>query len=409
MERLLDRDWVVRLLSVLLAFILWLNVTSDRVTTATRIYQLPVTVENLGEDLQVLPPERPMVEVSLTGPKPELDRIREEDLQPYVDATGLEPGYYPLPVKLRARLPAGVTARLSPDVVYLRIERYVAKEVPVVLPQPEIYQDEVKYVLELQVKTATLSGQQSLVDRVARVEARADVTGAQSGEVRQAHLVALDSTGNEVTGIGITPATVPVKVTVVQLPPAKAVPVRPRFTGALPEGYTYSVTVSPATVLVRGPRDRHPKWTEVVTEPIDLTGQTRSFIYQVGLVKPEGAESMDAQVATVTVHITEEVTERTFRDLPVGIWHLGPGLQAELAVDRATVRVRGPRRVLDQFDPASFALRVEARDLGPGRHLLPVRYNRPEEVQVLAVEPAAVEVTVSQVPESPPGNPDGAG
>lgn len=405
MERLLRQDWVIRILSLILAFVLWLNVTSDRVTLARKTFQLPVKVENLGPDLQLQSPERQLIEITLNGPKRDLDRIGEQDLEPYVDLNGLEPGYYPLPVKLRNQLPEGVAVDVSPNVVYVRIERHVVKSVPVVLPRSEIYRDQVKYVLELEESTTTLTGQQSLVDRVVRVEARVDVTNAQNGETRTAHLVALDAGGAEVTGIGVTPATLPVDITVVQLPPAKQVPVRPKFTGSLPDGYTFSVSVTPATVRVRGPRDRHDQWQEVATEPIDLTDQTKPFIYQVALVKPDGAESIDAEVATVSINITEQIVDRTYTDLPVGLWHLASNLQAQLAAQTATVRIRGTKRFLDTFDPSGLSLHIDAQDLGPGKHLVPIRYNKPEQVEILSVDPSAIEVTITPVAEnteSPP-------
>lgn len=398
MERLLQRDGVVRLLSLLLAFILWVQITDARSADVTRrLTAVPLRAENVGPDLVLQAPQAlPPVDVTLQGPARDVERVQPGDLAAVLDLAGLGPGQmHTVRVQVRGLAPT-VSYTVEPNVVSVFLEQRVTRPARVTLAQPEIVQGDQKYVLRLARDQVQIAGLRPNVDRVARVEAVVDAASLDGAGEREASLSAVDASGAEVQGVTLDPARVPVEVSVVRLPPARDVPVHPRFAGSLPDGYTFSVSVTPSTVKVRGPRERHAGWQEVATEPIDLSGQTRPFAVQVGLILPQGAESMDYQFATVSVNVTELRTERVLTDQPLAIRGLGPGVTARAAVEGVTVRLYGPKLALDRLDPAVLDVRVDASGRGPGRYLLEVQYDTPPGITVLSVNPSAVEVVISR-------------
>lgn len=397
MERLLQRDGVVRLLSLLLAVILWVQITDMRSADVTRrIVAVPLQVEGIGPDLVLQAPQSlPPVDVTLQGPARDVERVQPGDLFAFLNLAGLGPGQmHSVRVQVRG-VPPSVSYTVEPNVVSVFLEQRVSRTAPLTLARPEIVRGDEKFVLRLQQETVRLNGLRPDVDRVARVEAAVDPRSLEGEGSREAAVVALDASGAEVRGVTVVPARVPVEVSVVRLPPARDVPVHPRFVGSLPDGYTFSVSVSPATVKVRGPRERQAAWQEVATEPINLNGQTRPFAVQVGLILPQGAESMDYRSATVTVNITELQTERVLTDQPLQVRGVGDGLSARPAVSGVTVRLYGPKLALDRLDPAALGLHVDASGRGPGRYLLDVQYTAPPGIEVLSVAPSAVEVILS--------------
>lgn len=400
MERFLQRDGVVRVLSIVLAIILWAQISGAQSVEGTRTLNVRLEQVNRAPDIEIMPaPAMPAeVRVTLRGPRRLLDRVQPAQLSAWVDLQGLIlTGPVTIPVKVSG-LPEGVTpVSLDPPAVTLVLERLVSKTLPASLADTERIVGDVRYTWDwVSPPQVRVTGRERLVAAVQRVEGRVDLSQVQQGGEVQVALRALASDGAEVQGVTLSPATAPVKVSVQRLPPAREVPVRPKFVGSLPPGYTFSVTVDPAVVKVRGPAERHKEWTEVATEPIPLTGQRAPFTVQVGLVPPPGAVRLDQDRVTVAVQVAEVREERTLRDVPLEVWHLAANLEARPSVPAVSVRLLGPKRILDALDPTRLAAHLEAQDLGPGRHQVPVRINRPEGVEVLGIDPPAVELVITE-------------
>lgn len=395
MERLLQRDGIVRALSIILALVLWFNISRTRSVQEEKSFSVRLQPPAAAPGMQVLVQPQQSVEVKVRGPKRDLAGIRAEDLQARLELQDYtESGQYPVPVKVCC-FPASLTYSVSPGQVLVTLEKQVKKEFAPTLKESEQVRDNVKFQAVLKDKgNVEVSGLQRDVNRVVRVEARVDlVTGGETAE-RQASLVPVDAAGAEVPNVDLNPRSLTAEVRAIQLPPAREVPVQPKFSGRVPDGYTFSVSVDPSTVKVRGPREHHRDWGEVATAPIDLNGVTGPFTVQASLIKPPGANSMDREYVTVTVNVTEQRTDRVFQKVKLKLWHLAANLEAQRTVQEVSVRLYGPRLTLETFNPESLDLHLELENLGPGRYLLPVRFTRPSGLEVLAVEPGTVEVVI---------------
>lgn len=82
----------------------------------------------------------------------------------------------------------------------------------------------------------------------------------------------------------------------------KMVSVQPAIEGRPEQGFViFDIKVEPETLLLEGPRTIVSKISNVKTEPIDITGLNRSFLYKAKLNLPNSG--LRANVQKVDVHI----------------------------------------------------------------------------------------------------------
>lgn len=100
-DRLLANDWVLRILSLLLAIGIWAQVTlSPNPTVVRKFTGLPVTVQNTGSlGVSTIPAT---VRVELKGPAQILDAIQPSAIQVTVSSPSAAPGRYQAPVEVSA-------------------------------------------------------------------------------------------------------------------------------------------------------------------------------------------------------------------------------------------------------------------------------------------------------------------
>ncbi len=114
LDRWLDNDWVLRVLSLLLAIGIWASLLHNPNPTVVRkFHALPVMVQNAGHlHVQVRPVS---VAVDIRGPADIVDRLQPSAIRVVADVPYAQPGSYR--VKLNVDAPAAGTqvAKVLPD------------------------------------------------------------------------------------------------------------------------------------------------------------------------------------------------------------------------------------------------------------------------------------------------------
>ncbi|ADU50362.1 YbbR family protein [Thermaerobacter marianensis DSM 12885] len=312
MERLFENENRLKILSVILAIILWFGVMSSQNPDQARtVYDVEVVPEGLDPGLAVLSLEPHAVDVTFGGPPEFLQDLAPRDARVTVDVSGVGPGETRRPVTVipaRGRLRV---VRVSPQYVTVRLEPRMEKTVPVELqlngePSPD-------YMIEnptVSVEQVTVSGARSLVEQVARVVASVAVSGIQSTIAHSVTLVPVDASGRPVEAaypqaLVLEPPTAQVTVPVVFMP-RKTVPVQARLEGAPAQGFEIgNIAIEPAEVTVRAREERILQELDFLqTEPVDISGLDRTVTREVALAPPEGVVVVGGPPAVrVTIEI----------------------------------------------------------------------------------------------------------
>jgi len=125
----LTNNWVLKLLSLVFALVLWFFVIGERQLEVG--YAVPLQLKNVPPTLIVANEVPSLVDVRLSGPRTLLMRIGPNDINLSVDLKGLKPGvtsFKRLDEKLD--IPTGVkVTRLSPSFVDVKLDRIREKSV----------------------------------------------------------------------------------------------------------------------------------------------------------------------------------------------------------------------------------------------------------------------------------------
>lgn len=403
MDRLLERDGFVKALAVLLAVIIWVQVSSERGLSTQRTFEgVTVAVQNTAPGLLVTGPPAPWrVKIEVQGDPRILERLRPEEVRAGVDLGAAEVGSGLIPVTVE--LPPGVRlVSVYPDRLNVTLEREMSKSLPVnVILSGEAPDDTVLGEPGLGSATVQVAGPQSLVSRVEQVVLRLSVAGADGDIDAVLPLVALDRDGHEVSGSGLrlSPDAVPVQMTVRRVLPGKQVRVQANLVGAPLWGLVWTdLHVAPAEVLVRGAPEHHGAWREIATEEVSIGDREGPFEVEVGLVLPPGAQSVEPDRVRVAVRLDHIQGERLLAAVPVQVSGLDADLQAGLEPTAVAVAVHGPVRELESLDATAVSAAVDVSGLAPGLYTLPLIVAGPEGLVIRAAA-ETVEVTLAATTE----------
>lgn len=400
LDRLLNKDWVLQVLSVLLALVLWVQATAvqnpeDRFT----FNAIPVLADKVPDGVVVTGSPRPSkVNITVRCRRRVGEKLSAASFAASVLLDDGRVGSYDYPVGVS--VPAGVElVEISPASVSVTLERTASAKVPVTTrlagASPEGYSASEPTVTPGMV---TAKGPASVVSRVAEAVAEVDISTATADTSATVPLAALDANGNLLKGVTFTPAEVAVSVTVVALPAAESVDVAPVLTGSPAPGYAVlGFTSNPDRVSVRPKPGRTIDFDRVKTQPVDISGSTSDVEAVAALVVPDGVYSLKPAEVQVTVKIG---ASRSFLAVPVVIRNVPEGYVVSVSPLQVDIVVRGPRSLLDQLSAGDLTAWVDAAGHGIGS--VPARINvdfpawTEGKLEVFTITPSEATLTVGR-------------
>lgn len=175
----------------------------------------------------------------------------------------------------------------------------------------------------------------------------------------------------------------------------KQVPVKAEVTGQLPVGFELErIVCDPASVKVRGPRQKLETVEFVRTESVAMDGRSSEFRNRVNVLPPSSVwvtEIMPDKVM-VQVDIVERSAQRQLTNLRVRAL-VAPGRSAKVMVNPVIVSavLMGSQDQLNKLLPDEVIAFVDCAGLDmASRYELPVRIQAPDGIQVKSIEPSHV-------------------
>jgi YbbR domain-containing protein len=369
------KKWIIRVLSLFSAVVLWLFVTWDGSALSTRVMSVPLRQRDVP-DGYLISCDVKEISVKLGGRVELLAIIARNSISAAVSVQDMTPGKYGLPVHLS--LPDGVRALdYSPQIVeceLLRlIERRLKPSLSLTTPLPDgIWLDDVRITpAEVAVK-----GREADVLAVRRAEARVVSSDLGSSASKGAQIVLMGDAG-EIKGLNVEPASVTVRASLIRSADLTRIPVRAQTVGLPGGGLSVgSVTVSPDTVAIRGTGGAAFEITEIVLDAIDVTGHTEDMNIDVPIKipAPDDAVIIGPEVVNVRVHLRSAIESRTYVGVPVKVE--GKSEYEGWSVSPQSVSVTIERSVdsSDPFDMSNppFDLYVDVTNVVSDRIVLPV-------------------------------------
>jgi YbbR domain-containing protein len=199
----LAHQWPRKVAAVLLAFLMWIFVSTAETGTAQRSLLVPITTLGNTPD-QVVVGLPPFAEVTVSGPTNRVDRLRPESIEAVIDLTGRS-GDFQAPVVVTP--PQGVVLeRVNPNEVLGILERVTSKQVPVQVVYLGTAPADVRLRSVPEPDVVTVRGRAPRLERVAQVIVAVDPEGGEDVVAPYA----ADAAGRPVDEVTVAPASVTV-------------------------------------------------------------------------------------------------------------------------------------------------------------------------------------------------------
>lgn len=300
MARLDWRNNSIKLLSVLLAFVLWVYVSNEQNPVREKI--LNVNLEHTGPAQNFLitggMPES--VRVRVQGNRNQLANLAPGDFKAVVNIPEGKTGDLALPVQVSA--PAGLrVAQVSPEEVRVSVDRLVERQISVAVSlKGTPAQGYTAMAPVYQPGTVIASGPARVINEINQATAVVDIQSATK-DVEQTLPVNVGP-----FKVSLSPSMVRVVVPIVSAVASKTVPVWPQVTGSPANGFGVKRSSSePASVQIFGPAEVLSAISNIRTEPVDIQGTDKNLAKEAALVAPQGVTSVQPNRVKVQVEVNK--------------------------------------------------------------------------------------------------------
>jgi YbbR domain-containing protein len=399
--RRIATPFALALLSLIAAIVLWVAVTDAENPNKVAVFSGSIEVKpvNVPDGRAVASIRDPVVNLRISAPENTLKRLTAADFRAEVDLAGETNATSQQRVIGRVVSNRDVEiVEVEPAVVTVTLQQLTSKTVTVVpnllgtVPQG-FSVDRSK--LEASPPQVKVSGAESLVQAVASVSADVNLTGLRVSLRQQYPLVAKDAQGGEVRGVKLDPDSAEIRVPLNQLEVSLTIPVAPSVQGNVLDGYNLAgLSSDPPAIQVSGPLDILQGLNTIQTEPIDLAGLKSDTSKTVRLRLPAGIQSPRDSV-TVRLKVSPAQGETSMTLVPQ-MTNVPEGLKASLLIPNVTVRLAGDVPKLSTLNPSNVKVTVSLQGASEGVQVLKPSVSVPEGIQVRALDPDQITVSVQR-------------
>ena len=388
-------------LSIVLAFGLWVFVTRAENPEQTKVLDLEITVEAINVPSDVAAPrDLDPVTVRVRVEENVLDSLTEDDFQATIDLEGATVGEYPeWPVEVEALTRRGNLRIVDvlPPQIPVRLEQLLSKEVSVELDlRGAPPADFTLGATEVTTETAVVSGAQESVNAVTEVVAPVEIEGRTASFEGAVRLEARNQQGVLLEDVQIEPRTADVKIEIEQRSFSRALAVSPQLKGVPRQAHNViSVSVDPIVVTVFGPQSFIERATTISTQPVDVEDATEDVVRTVSLDLPTGVTVKGSVSVTVTIKITPAPGQLTFA-VPLTASGLSNDLSIVGVLPPVQVFLFGPLPTLLELNPNDISASVDLDGKGAGTHKVKVKVSAPEGLEVRSITPEELEIQLEQ-------------
>ena len=430
MNRFFSNNVAWKIISLLLATLLWFFVINYQNPELTQEIKHNVTIRGINEleaKGYVLENEEQLrnmqVRILLKGPRLEMERLKSDNVQ--IDVRLDLTQYANLLTEEDAvsiEKPIQITAHTNIEGII--VEDIRPKTVGVVFEREEQATRNIHYTIQnesnseyaaldpiLKPTTVEISGPKSSVEKVETAQININVDNFSEDVLSYTvPIILLDEQGEEVIGVKKVPEYVEVTLPIGK---KKRVPLEPQFKGTLPPGYIKANTlVSPQEITIVGKAAIVDTIQSIKLEKIALDNVIQSNNFRTDFILPEGIEYIDniEPKATVTLEIQKE-TDYNYQvpvsELNLQVIGLPEGYAYEVIDETVSIVLASTAEKLLAFKPSQIQVTADfssMQDIIAGEYRIPLQIVVPDEFKVVNVPVymnILVNAPVDEVPVEP--------
>ncbi|MGH2331222.1 CdaR family protein [Thermoanaerobacter mathranii] len=395
---MLTKDFTIKLLSLVLAFLLWLYVMGEENPEIPYdINNVPVKLINSDilekKGLIILDEKNYTVNVKIKGRRSDVLNIAAQNISAFADLSRVNSkGTNVIPVTVEG-LPRNVSlVSINPPEIKVEIDKIEKTQMPVAV---KIIGNVMEgYAMQSAVPTpgeVLVIGPESKVNLIKNVIAGVNVS-YKKGDIKiSVPVVAVDREGKEVKGVTITPNLVEVYVSVNK---SIRVPVVPKIFGKPMEGYIISlINVLPEYVYITGDETVLNTIKSISTKQIDISGKNEPVTESVPFDLPDGVKLVKSDInAKVYVDIQKIAT----KEIAISNIDIRGAEEKNVVIQNPelVVTVAGPESVVNGAKASDFNAYIDVTNLPTGVHSLAVKVSTDLNLQIKKIEPDKISVNI---------------
>lgn len=411
MKNKITKNWGLKIISFLFASMVWIIVTNiNDPVVPLYLSDIPITIRNTeliterGQIYEVLDDTDMLDRVVIYAPGSIINTLDESNVVAIADVNDLT-SLDTIPIKLSTNKYSNKveSIRGNIDTVKLNIEDKQTRSFPIrANVVGEIREGYMLGDVSTEQNLISISGPQSVVSRIAKVQADVDVSGFTSNIGTDADIRMYDEAGVEIKSSSLERSITRVRVNI-EILEMKTVPVTYTVSGTPADGYRLTgETASTREQVVIAGRSKliqNIEAIEIAEGDIDVSGAREDVITLIDLKKylPEGVTLADENfngMINITVSVGQEI-RRTFtrKTENIRITGLPAGLEAEIVDpdDECSITLSGLADELGavntntlevSVDIAAWLAKEGLEEAEPGYHRIPLSINFPEDLAV---------------------------
>lgn len=420
MKRKLTENISLKILSVVVAILVWLIVVNVDNPVGTRQFVLDsvdlINQAYIDQDGKMCLPDADQgsVRVYITGARKTLEKIKAADIHAVADlqqAVSLNTSPVMVPITVTCDGISASNIEVVPGNFAVYLQEKETKEFAV-----SVTSGDSRPARGYEIGSITsnpekikITGPKTLISKIDTVTAAINVEGQNEDVVQESSLVIYDKNGDPLTETRMSYLNLVSKVTVT----AKLWNVRTNVklaadcSGNPAEGYQVdSITKVPDTISVAGSRDALASLEEngneicIPAEYIDISGASSDVEVKVNITQllPDGLKlpSGSSEDVWVRVNILPEGSHAyAFSTQNIKVENQPENMQVTFGTDKIEIRIKGEELPDNLADLKDLQVSVDLTGKEAGNYELPVKISLPEEYEL--VEAVTAEVQISEI------------
>ena len=358
---------IVQLVCLLLSLGLWIYVTNiENPIKSYELSRVPVEIKNIDSlknaGLALSPNQEFYVNLKIEGNSQDLFSIDKSDFTISVDLSEfvLKSGENKIAVNIE-NAPSTVKIKNSNGLtITIKTEAYSIKEVEV-KSEIDVISKSSYYVATpiFTPETITVSGPESLVNKVTKVVAEGEESNAVKTIVKNYMVTPVDENVKEVIGVELSQKWVEATI---EINEGKTVPIKINTTGTLTNGLRLkSISSTTTEIGITGPENILNSINEIGTETINLSEIKDTTNIEVALGIPDGILIHNGENSITVSIVVEKVQTKEFT-VDYSIIGQQEGINIIADSNTVTITVSGFEDVLNTITEANFTAKLDVSE-----------------------------------------------
>lgn len=411
-SRLLKNNLSLKIISVVVAIILWLYAVSELNPETTKTFNdIPIEIINMNvlneKNLTLAENPEQSITVRIRGLANDIRKVNISNLKAVLDLSEIDwTGTQSVALDIEGLLPREVKLDRIPEIP-VTVNNITRKLIPVVVEWTGEGEDGYRiHDPVVEPRNITIYGAESLVNRVVQGVVQLNLD-KDVGTIEQSILIKLvDAEGNIVESNYLNMRQSSALVTI-PIYPIKSIAVRANVIGEPAEGFIVdNISVNPSMIEVNGYSSIIDRLNSLSTEVVDIRGAVDDVQTTVGLILENGIylEPGQAPEVKVTVSISETVINNTLTLEEIDILNIPEGYGATVDNTSTSILLRGPYTIINDITVQDITSAVDLSqipvgELQAGQYQLPLIIRVPEQVEVINISNETITVDVQVIEE----------